>query len=47
MVERKPFIQKLIQIHEEKTGEVLTFPEAQEMFELLVRLTSVVLEYDE
>ncbi len=46
MVERKPFIEKLIKIHEENTGEVLTFSEAQEMFELLVRLTSVVLEYE-
>jgi hypothetical protein len=46
MVEKEKFINKIIQIHEAKTGEVLSALEAQELFENLVRLTSVVLEYD-
>jgi hypothetical protein len=46
MVEKKTFIEKLIKIHYEHTGETLSFSDAQEMFECLVRLASVVLEYE-
>ena len=46
MVEKTSYIKKLIKIHYEHTGETLSFSDAQEMFEKLVRLASVVLEYE-
>lgn len=47
MVDKNAYLERIIKIHERKTGKVLTTLDAQELFANLVRLASVVFEYDQ